>query len=210
MEAVEVAKNLIKKRVWKKKGIQGSPWFRPCIYLLCDFGKLLNLQEPPVPHLQNGTSNTCLTEPLGGLYKVTLPSNTVGCLFPTSHHADSRCEFITSLKLASPHIMSPLSLPWCNRCLLLVFQRWRIAFYNIWEFGRALSHCISFLWTLGFLLLSSQEPSSFWRQQPEDRRASCCILKGWYVQTEKNFTRAVAPRHDAVPEGDLTLRRRGF
>ena len=40
-----------------------------------------------------------------------LPGNTVRCFFPLSHHADSRCEFITRLKLSSTH-MSPLSLPW--------------------------------------------------------------------------------------------------
>lgn len=29
---------------------------------VCDLGKLLNLQEPQFPHLQNGDNNACLSE----------------------------------------------------------------------------------------------------------------------------------------------------
>ena len=46
-------------------------------------GKLLNLQEPLVSHLQNGDSNACLTEPLGGLYKGTPTRRDSEVPFPT-------------------------------------------------------------------------------------------------------------------------------
>lgn len=73
MEAVEVAKkNLIKKMsLEKKKEFRAVHDFGSVFTSCVTLGKLLILQEPPVPHLQNGTSYTCLTEPLGGLYKAT-------------------------------------------------------------------------------------------------------------------------------------------
>jgi len=84
MEAVEVAKRSHQKKEFRKKKKFGAVHDFGSVFTCCvTLGKLLNLQEPPVPHLQNGASNICLTEPLGGLYKVTPTRQYSKVPFPT-------------------------------------------------------------------------------------------------------------------------------